>query len=184
MQTLSELSRTLPDENELREMFAALETESDRGCALIAGSLLENILATTLQSHFADCGEAFRKKLFEGADAPLSTFSAKIKLGRALAIYDQQIQSSFEKIKDIRNAFAHSLKPLSFEHPSISAHVKALHPSNMPKAEGNLSAERIRYASFCLMFGRHLWAVANERGGAELEIPLTMPNSPSPEQSE
>lgn len=172
--TLSDLSRIPATEDELKQVFSLLETESDRGCALIAGSLLENTLAMTINCHLADCGEPFRKKLHEGSDAPLGTFSSKIKMGRALAIYDKRVQKSFETVKDIRNAFAHALRPLDFTNPTIISHVETLYDWKMPKQDGGLSPARIRYSAFCFSMGQRLYTAATTQGGKEMEISLTI----------
>lgn len=172
--TLADLSRTPATEEELKQVFDLLETESDRGCALIAGSLLENTLAMTINCHLADCGEQFRKKLYGGSDAPLGTFASKIKMGRALAIYDKRVQKSFETVKDIRNAFAHALRPLDFTNPTIVSHVETLFDREMPKQDENLSPARIRYSAFCFSMGKRLYTAATAQGGKELEISLTI----------
>ena len=39
--TLSALSRDLPDEAEIAQLLDLIMLESDRGCALVAGALLE-----------------------------------------------------------------------------------------------------------------------------------------------
>lgn len=172
--SLADLSRTKPNAEELQEVIASLETESDRGCALIAGSFLENTLEITIDWFLADCGEPFWKSLHNGTDAPLSTFSAKIKMARALGIYDEPVQKAFETVKDIRNAFAHALRPLDFSHPTIVTHCRKLDSAQWPQAEGNLSPARIRYTAFCVAMGSRLFSVAVENGGRDIPIQLTI----------
>ena len=157
-----------------KQIFELLKTESDRGCALIAGCLVEDVLALTINCHLIDCGEAFRKKLFEGSDAPLGTFSAKIKMGRALAIYDEKLQTRLGAAKDIRNAFAHALRPLTFDHPAVVTEASKLLYDPLPEAENGLAPARIRYIAFCYTTAMKLFQVANERGGREMSVAMSI----------
>jgi hypothetical protein len=46
-------------------------------------------------------------------DAPLATFSAKIRLAYALSIFGSSTRDDLDTIREIRNAFAHSTRPLA-----------------------------------------------------------------------
>ena len=170
---LSSLSRQLPSGDELWQTFDALKTETDRGCALIAASLLENTLALTINCHFPNYGLEFKNQLFEGS-GPLATFSAKIKVGCALAIYDQKVQKAFETVKDIRNAFAHSLKAIDFSHPTIANSCKSLDPRPFIDSESDQHPARRRYVHFCYTKGKQLFDIANQKGGGTIHVELTM----------
>ncbi len=174
LQSLADLSRMLPTEKELEQVFADFKTESDRGCALIAGSFLENTIALAINAFIADFGDAFKKQLHEGSDAPLGTFASKIKMGRALGIFDEKVQTRFETVKNIRNAFAHALRPLDFEHPSIVAAVRTLLPKAMPLEDTSMSPARKRYIAFCWSMGIKLYQLANEHGGKEMPIHMSI----------
>jgi hypothetical protein len=173
MQTLADLSRVKPTGDELEQIFKLLESESDRGCALIAGCLLENVLEIAIAAFTADCGKVFYQSIFAGNDAPMATFSAKIRMGRALSIYGEITQTRFGLVKDIRNAFAHALRPLDFNHPTIVEACKGLAKRPLPKPDGNLAPARIRYIAFCYSMSMHLYQIAELHGGQEQEIKLT-----------
>jgi len=150
-----------------------LQTESDRGCALIAANLLENTLEMTINCHIADGGKKFRDSFFVSSGAPLSTFAAKIKMGFALAIYDDEVLKAFGIVKDVRNAFAHALRPLDFEHPTIVASCKKLHSKPLPGRHEDQSSARIRYSAYCYGMGKKLYEVAEEKGGGKLTISIS-----------
>ncbi|MGM4967818.1 MltR family transcriptional regulator [Tardiphaga sp. 1201_B9_N1_1] len=57
--------------------------------------------------------------LFEG-EAPLSSFSAKIKIGYALGLYGKIVRDDLDTIRTVRNAFAHSTVHLDFKTPAVS----------------------------------------------------------------
>jgi len=53
------------------------------------------------------------------AEGPAGTLSQKIHLGRALRIYGKETQHNLDHIRLIRNAFAHSHAPISFETKEV-----------------------------------------------------------------
>lgn len=125
---LSELSRDLPTEEEVASYQSLLRQESDRGVALMAGAFVENALWVCICSRIVDPGEKIRKVWFEGPTAPFATFSAKITLGRALGIYGSGMEKRLTLIKNIRNQFAHSARPLTFENSTVTTACKQLTP--------------------------------------------------------
>jgi len=69
----------------------------------------------------------FRQRL-ESDGGPLNSFSQKIMMGRALGIYGEVMQHNLDLLRHMRNAFAHSHVPITFETPIIAeaiAHFKA-----------------------------------------------------------
>ena len=91
--------------------------ESDRGAAILAAANFEEWLRSIILGYFAKLNYKLKSKLFE--NGALSTFSAKIDFGFALGIYDKDTLNELHVIKDIRNEFAHSTKPMGFENASI-----------------------------------------------------------------
>jgi DNA-binding MltR family transcriptional regulator len=94
-----------------------LESESDRGLAIISGSLLDEMLAILLQGFFIK-DEGFHDVLF-GVDRPLGTFSSKVNLTYALGLISSDEKKEIDIIRKIRNDFAHSLQSISFSDQSI-----------------------------------------------------------------
>jgi DNA-binding MltR family transcriptional regulator len=105
-------------EQELLLLFLnQLDKESDRGCALVAAGYLEDQLKKVLQARMVKhTGPA--EEIFEGHEA-LATFSAKIKVAYLLGIVSHEVYSDLNRIRDIRNAFAHNLEIDSFAHASV-----------------------------------------------------------------
>jgi hypothetical protein len=94
--------------------------ENDRGACLLMATNLEIALDTVV----------FRNMEYEDAltdnSGPLNTFHQKITLGRALRLYGPDTQHNLDYIRAIRNAFAHSHAPISFETKEIKDAVKLL----------------------------------------------------------
>ena len=78
---------------------------------------LEDQLKKVLQARMVKhTGPA--EEIFEGHEA-LATFSAKIKVAYLLGIVSHEVYSDLNRIRDIRNAFAHNLEIDSFAHASV-----------------------------------------------------------------
>jgi len=91
--------------------------ESDRACALLGAALLD----AKLESIFRQSLKSYEKELLDNFSSPLSTFSARIVLARALNWIDDATYHDLNKVRSIRNEFAHSFDhELSFDNQSIS----------------------------------------------------------------
>jgi DNA-binding MltR family transcriptional regulator len=121
-----ELIEILKRENE--HFFKACDKESDRGLALVAAEFFDSTLERLLLSRFA-AGVKQRPKminpLFEGF-GPLSTFSAKISVSFAIELLQNWMAADLDRVRRIRNEFAHSLESKTFLDPTIRTMVGQL----------------------------------------------------------
>lgn len=85
-----------------------IEAESDRGAVLVAAALLDNGLKSRISSRFLKNDDA-KDPLFEGGNAPLGTFSAKIELAYRLGLIDKECKTSLNTFRKLRNDFAHEV---------------------------------------------------------------------------
>lgn len=122
--SLRNLIRQLPSEEDVSLIMKELFDSSDRSAAILAATLLEDSLELALLKNLPGITtkRAFRE-LFEG-EAPLSTFSAKIKMCHALKLCDSDVIQDLNKIKDVRNAFSHTMIPITFETEEIKNCIK------------------------------------------------------------
>src|SRR5712672_3321818 len=86
-------------------------TQTDRGVGIIGAAYVDLVLLEAITSRLARRDAGLIKLLFEG---PLQSFSSRIHLGYALGIYGGGVYADLKKIKDIRNAFAHSAEDIDF----------------------------------------------------------------------
>lgn len=128
--TLNDLSRQLPSEDDLSNYHDRIWAESDRGAAVMAAALVERALEDRIRSKLHDPGGGVQESWFESHNAPFRTFSAKIALGRALELYDADIEELLTIVKNIRNAFAHCMSPLDFKHPTLVKECQKLKPTS------------------------------------------------------
>lgn len=171
MKTLADLSRELPNEEEISQLFSLMENESDSGSALVAGSFVEAAVYMAIAAKLVE-DRAITDAIFHGANAPVATFSAKIRLGLGLGMYGPVTAERLGTIKDIRNAFAHALRPLDFNHPTIVAACDSLTPNPLPKAKGTLAPARVRYLAVCRILFKQIFDKALEEGGKPIEYNL------------
>jgi hypothetical protein len=64
--------------------------------------------------------------LFDGANAPLGTFSAKINLALRMGLITSTFFTGLEIIRKVRNDFAHNISEAQFESPSVKDRIAAL----------------------------------------------------------
>jgi hypothetical protein len=113
--------------DELDALARALETTpvfkdrrlNDYALVMLATSLLDKYLAYVFLLQFrGPDGDDFVTKtmwesVFEGSNAPLSSFSSKIDLGSAMGLFLEDERHDLRVLKGIRNKFAHSAEKLS-----------------------------------------------------------------------
>jgi hypothetical protein len=108
-----------------REQVAVLFDEmhhvSDRVAAVSCASFVDDTLGAAIAARFVRLGRQWEKKVFSGADAPLGTLSAKIRLGFALGLYGPRTCADLDIIRSVRNDFAHTAGPILFTDPEIKA---------------------------------------------------------------
>jgi DNA-binding MltR family transcriptional regulator len=107
----------------LLRMANELKGENDRAAAIVGTSVLETRLEELLTKIMISHKEV--PNIFKGY-APLSTFSAKIRLSYFLGLIPEDIYKDLDRIREVRNRFAHELNPLSFEDQSTADIVKSL----------------------------------------------------------
>jgi hypothetical protein len=99
-------------EQQFNDFLIALHSESERGIALIAATMIDDILERTILAFLVDHKDTGR--LLDGFNAPLGTFSSRILVALALGLLSETEYSECERIRKIRNIFAHNF-PVSFE---------------------------------------------------------------------
>ena len=104
------------------------------GVVIAATAILANQLERSLKRAMRPMSKGMYERLF-GAFRPLSTFSSKIAMAYALSIINKDVYNELEKIRKIRNEFAHSSAVLHFGSTAIAPLLGRLKrfPSKSPK---------------------------------------------------
>lgn len=115
---LTQQSPTAKNINDILE--ETVKEHNDRGAAVIGASIVEWALEQILVVQFRPLSSDDYARLFQGDSGPLSTLSAKTKLAYALGSCSKEERNEIDCIRDIRNAFAHALVPLSFKTKEVA----------------------------------------------------------------
>jgi hypothetical protein len=99
--------------------LAEFNKETPRGSALLAASMLDDLLGNILKA-FLVPGKA-ADALVDGFNAPFGTFASKIAGCAALGLISDEERAEIERIRKIRNEFGHGLGA-SFQIPSVKRH--------------------------------------------------------------
>lgn len=92
--------------------------ETDRGAVIICASLIEDALAQRIRDNFVQLSSDETDSLF-GAEAPIGSFSARIKLAYALGIIDRNHRQMCDLLRAMRNSCAHSRQMISFQDKAL-----------------------------------------------------------------
>ena len=124
--------RTLSAEDANRIIQTAI-FRSDRETAIVAGAHLEELLEAAIKARLVEMPQTgdnakhvTEAALFDGY-GPLATFYAKIDVGFALGLYQQDARADLHIIRSIRNEFAHAVESFSFSEKQIESKCKKLH---------------------------------------------------------
>lgn len=113
-----------PQENAIKaeqwdEFANELQSESERGLALLAAAFLDEHLRQLLETFMVDDQNAV-SELLDSPNASLGSFSARIEASYCLGLISREMRDDLKQVRLIRNRFAHDLQGLSFADQQIS----------------------------------------------------------------
>jgi len=110
--------------SDMESIADGLTEESDRGCVLVTISIIEKQLEDILRKRILGSNKQL-KELFTGF-GPMSSFSAKIKLAYSFGIITSEASAELDRLKRIRNLFAHDPNLITFESKNIISMCESL----------------------------------------------------------
>jgi hypothetical protein len=153
-QRLRRYSKLVPDEAAIRKLLQDLEKDTtglaDYAITLICQTFVERALEIAILAYLAPDDEEANKRIFNyDHRGPISDFSAKIKMGYVLGIFGKTTRSDLDLIREIRNAFAHSLQPISYKTKEVTDMCDRLAIQSMVRitVAGHTPTARQRYIS-------------------------------------
>jgi DNA-binding MltR family transcriptional regulator len=75
-----------------------------------------------------------------GKMAPLSSFAAKIEMALTLGVISEDFYYQLHALRKVRNAFAHQIEALTFDHPEIRKAMRVAH-SRLPVRMSDLKSD-------------------------------------------
>lgn len=106
------------------ELSRSLRDLDERALVLTLAAFAEDTLGDLISVYLIPSSAAH--SLVTGYNAPLGTLSSRIKAAYALGLISKGQFEDLQHLRAIRNKFSHTWKPLSFEDPSVSGHIKAI----------------------------------------------------------
>jgi DNA-binding MltR family transcriptional regulator len=153
-----------PEVSDLSEFLDEFNSESDRWAALSAASIIDEWLMKVIQNFLADVKAS--DDILNWFNAPLGTFSARIKMTYALGLLEKREYEEIEIIRKVRNEFWHKWRDINFETEMIVTLCSKL-PWGWPKELEAKATTRQRFNFAVLMLLMDLlWrsrVVAKER---------------------
>jgi len=140
------------------ELFAQyydkLQSESPRGSAIVAVSILDQILGELIAARLQPVTDT-PDSLLSGVYAPLGSFAAKIDIAYRLGVIRPETRKALHVLRDLRNQFAHDYESEGFDTSSCRDRVRNLVAFAAPITEAILSSmQRHEPELFRHVFGR------------------------------
>jgi DNA-binding MltR family transcriptional regulator len=110
-------------------LLAEFGKESDRAAVILAASVADELLRTLLSAHLVPVTSS-TDELFDGANAPLGTFSSRIEMSYRLGLVSVKFARDLHLIRKIRNDFAHNIHGCSFDDARIKSRILELSKSH------------------------------------------------------
>lgn len=100
-----------PELRDFSEFLQVLNRESDRGAALLAGSMLDEKVLELLNAFLIE-GEVARNLL--RANGPVGTFAARVDMAYALGLIEEEERVEINLIRRVRNPMGHTWRSIDF----------------------------------------------------------------------
>lgn len=147
---LSALTNEMPSDSELRRLLGSLddpandELSKDRYTALVAGGAVDEGLRLAIERRSGSAPKGFASRIDRALELGLVSAEQTVEL---------------QKIRQIRNVFAHALTPTGFSHPAVKEAASGLWVHPVTSWAGYFApafAPRHQFAIVCGEFHRHL----------------------------
>lgn len=174
--SLKDYGRQPITEEELAGFVAELQGNSDRALCVLLGTAIEDTLRAYIHRRLRPGLEADEVKLLFTGDAPLATFSAKIRLGYAMGLYGPKTRDDLDLIRELRNACAHTKRPVSFDLAVFRTPLGRMHcikDHTETVLEGG-NTPRNRFSRACMMTDTRLLEFAVGRFAPD-QVPARLP---------
>ena len=131
---------------------------SDRACAIVGASYVERSLILLIQTKMREFTKPESDALFFEDRAILKTFSERTEIAYALELITKEEKRTLDIIRRIRNAFAHAIRPITFENDLIKAACESLPRNDFKETEETrkLNQHRRKYIECVVTMGGHL----------------------------
>jgi len=152
----------------LNLLTKSLHNLDERGLVLSLAAFAEDALGLLLKAFMLPTDATHQ--LLEGFNAPLGTFSSRIKAAYSLGLIAKDQFEDLEHLRKIRNEFAHSWRTISLENSKIAAHVNAINYSSIDDNFPETPLEKMRTSISSLLVELRSAAHQIEKKGARTQV--------------
>ncbi|HBN9510204.1 TPA: transcriptional regulator [Pseudomonas aeruginosa] len=156
---------------EFNQLNRYLNDLDDRGLVLSVAAFAEDSLGSLIKAYFRPVKTT--SELIDGFNAPLGTFSSRIKISYSVGLLGEQQFNDLERLRKIRNLFAHTWKPITFEDKRISEHIRKLNYSNISEKFPESLREKFVSSMSGMLIELRSAAGQLEKKGKKLEVVAT-----------
>lgn len=178
--SLTKLAAQFPEDSAFFELLIDTVTErNERAAVLAVVSLLEGALQKSLTTEFLPDSKGKLEYMF-GSGAPLRPFSAKIRIGFALKVFGPNTRDNLDAIREVRNSFAHTMSPISFDTPEVANVCKRITILDLsdPRDIMKNAPTRSRFVTTAVCFASEFFLIAHPRApGVDTFAEAVSPNS-------
>lgn len=135
--------------NDLNKLNSYLGNLDERGLILSLAAFSEDSLVKMLLTFMLD--NKASKELIEGFNAPLGTFSSRIKACFSLGLITEGQYKDLELLRKIRNKFSHSWENISIDDKDISQQIQNLSFSRVDFEYPKNNYEKLKKSISCLL---------------------------------
>lgn len=135
--------------NDLNKLNSYLGNLDERGLILSLAAFSEDSLGKMLLTFMLD--NKASKELIEGFNAPLGTFSSRIKACFSLGLITEGQYKDLELLRKIRNKFSHSWENISINDKDISQQIQNLSFSRIDFEYPKNNYEKLKKSISCLL---------------------------------
>ncbi|HEY5338523.1 MAG TPA: MltR family transcriptional regulator [Rhizomicrobium sp.] len=129
------------------------KTQDDRTLAIVGACFVEDYLQDAIISRLRSPLSKRDIELLFNHDGPLERFSSKIRLGYGLALFGYNARADLDRLRTIRNHFAHQAFTSEFTHPHISKLCTQLKAPDEFKKRGGKSGVSMRQRFLDTVYG-------------------------------
>ncbi|MFO0244140.1 MAG: MltR family transcriptional regulator [Acidobacteriota bacterium] len=133
----------------INSLTRSLDKLDDRGLILSLSAFAEDALGSLLKAYLIPSNAS--AQLLEGFNAPLGTLSARIKAAYAMGLITKEQFSDLERLRKIRNDFAHTWKPISLTQTKVATLVQGMNYSRIDSRFPMSVHEKVRSSISCLL---------------------------------
>lgn len=133
----------------LNRLTGTLRDHDDRGLILSLAAFAEEALGRLIEAFMLPVQAS--KDLLAGFNAPLGTFSSRIKASYALGLINEEQFKDLEYLRKIRNEFAHAWEHVSLSQEKLASMVRNMSFSYLDDDFPETSADKVRTSITALL---------------------------------